>query len=364
MKNKWIIIMLVFVLVFPTPGLASGQSSLKVLLDGKALSLSQPPVVKNGTNMVPAIPVLKSVGMSIEADTKAGTVKASKSGKVIWLKMGSNITTVNGIVVYLEEPVQTVNGTTMIPVKFISDVLGAQLKVTKDSISISNTKKETMFDIDPAIVVSANYVKNVTDTDYTEVGFTEFYYNVYNDDIVTANMTIKGLNAGSTKKYSSNEIVKSRYANDKNYFYMGSVFSYYVDESQNRLDNKNLEKINTFYHSDNFLNKTFTTIHEGRIKASPIEIVDVVLRWNSDNIPHFVWTLKNKSAKVITYYDFEFYCYDKYGNRARVGADSVNINWKPGEIITESWILQPTTDSVGRLILNEVKFKDGTSWTF
>ncbi|WP_336774756.1 copper amine oxidase N-terminal domain-containing protein [Paenibacillus sp. MMO-58] len=373
MKNKWIILLLVFSLAFPFQAMAAAQNKLKVLVDGKAVSLSQPPVVKNGTNMLPAIPVLKSLGLSIEADTKAGTIKASKSGKVIWLKIGSILTTVNGITVPIEEPVQTIKGTTMVPARFITDVLGAGLKVTKDSISITNTNKETMFDIDANIVVSANYVKNASNTNFSEVGFTDFYISVTDYDIITSDTIVKGLDAGSTKKYNNFEITKSRYSKDADYFYIGSVLSYYMDEDQLRLDNPNFNKIKSFYQYDGingYLDKVYSKIYDKRMKSAPIKIESVYVTFKGDT-PYFEWTVKNISSKTITYYDFQAYCIDRYGKLTPLSSPyfagkSENNNWKPGETITQRWSLydHPMTEDFRKTRLNEVRFKDGTKWTF
>ncbi|MGX4585535.1 copper amine oxidase N-terminal domain-containing protein [Paenibacillus chitinolyticus] len=67
-------------------------------------------------------------GANIIWNEKENSVIAQKSGTTIYLKIGTKSATVNSASKVLEVPAQLVNEHTMVPVRFISEALGADVK--------------------------------------------------------------------------------------------------------------------------------------------------------------------------------------------------------------------------------------------
>ncbi|OPY55859.1 MAG: hypothetical protein A4E55_02447 [Pelotomaculum sp. PtaU1.Bin035] len=56
------------------------------------------------------------------------SVKAAKGNTTIQLKIGDSTAYKNGRPVRLDPPAQILNGSTMVPVRFVSEALGAEVK--------------------------------------------------------------------------------------------------------------------------------------------------------------------------------------------------------------------------------------------
>lgn len=125
------------------------EISISVILNGKELSFDQPPYIENGTTMVPMRAIFEALGASVNYDTETKAITATKGSTVIKLFANSDTATVNGKEVTLMSPVANKNGTTMVPLRLVSEALGAEVswdaesKTINISISEKNTKEET-----------------------------------------------------------------------------------------------------------------------------------------------------------------------------------------------------------------------------
>ncbi len=100
---------------------------IKVIIDGELQKFDQPPVNKDGSVLVPMRAIFEKLGAEISWNNTERSVTATKGGVTIYLRIGSTQPTVNGIVKPLEVPAQLVNSYTMVPVRFISESLGAEV---------------------------------------------------------------------------------------------------------------------------------------------------------------------------------------------------------------------------------------------
>lgn len=100
---------------------------IKVLIDGELMSFEQPPVIIDGNTLVPMRAIFERLGAGIEWDQTNYSVTAVKDGTTIHLKIGETEALLNGQTMMLEVPAQLVNSNTMVPVRFISESLGADV---------------------------------------------------------------------------------------------------------------------------------------------------------------------------------------------------------------------------------------------
>lgn|GEM_PF-2152987 len=106
--------------------LLSGQwFSPRVKINDKQMSFDVPPVIKNGRTLVPLRAIFEELGAEVQWDEKTRTVTALKGDKVISLKIDSYDAEVDGSRVVLDVPAQIMNGRTLVPLRFVSEALGA-----------------------------------------------------------------------------------------------------------------------------------------------------------------------------------------------------------------------------------------------
>jgi serine protease Do len=120
-------VILVFMLVFANIPSVVAVTPIKVLIDGKLQSYKQAPVMKNDSVYVPMRAIFESLGARIEWDSQTESVSAFKDSKIIVLTIGNQVAFLNGTPITLAGKPFTVNGNTMIPLRFVSESLGAKV---------------------------------------------------------------------------------------------------------------------------------------------------------------------------------------------------------------------------------------------
>lgn len=91
-----------------------------------------PPYVKDGTTLVPLRGIVDKFGADLNYDGSKNRVTVKNAGNTIILTVGSRNAVVNGKMVAMEQPAQTVNGRTFIPLRFVSENLGYKVNWNQD----------------------------------------------------------------------------------------------------------------------------------------------------------------------------------------------------------------------------------------
>jgi Copper amine oxidase N-terminal domain len=102
--------------------------TINVTVDGDVISfIGQPPVERSGMVLVPLRGVFEKLGASVFYDGPSRSIRAQKGTTEVLLRLGSTDAFVNGQRQTLALPAQTQNGTTLVPLRFVSEALGAQV---------------------------------------------------------------------------------------------------------------------------------------------------------------------------------------------------------------------------------------------
>lgn len=101
--------------------------AIRVIVDGQAVVFDQPPVSIAGRLLVPLRGVFERLGAFVDWSPSTNTVTAVRSGTQIQLQIGSRQAFVNGNPTVLDIPPMVVRGRTLVPLRFISEALGAQV---------------------------------------------------------------------------------------------------------------------------------------------------------------------------------------------------------------------------------------------
>jgi len=108
------------------PGPVFAQSSIKVMIDGKTISFADAqPTVENGRVLVPFRVILEKLGAEVGFESRSKTVGAIKKDTAILLTINNSQAQVNDTYYQLDVPPRLNKGRTYVPLRFVSEALGA-----------------------------------------------------------------------------------------------------------------------------------------------------------------------------------------------------------------------------------------------
>ncbi|MFC5472276.1 family 10 glycosylhydrolase [Cohnella suwonensis] len=127
---------------------AATPSTITIYLDGKKIVSDVPPYIvpKVNVTMVPISVIGQNLKASVSWTQKTKTATIKKSGTTILLKAGQKYATVNGAKVALDYSVQSVNGRTMVPLRFVSDQLNVAVTWYQSARTIKLQSPEGLAD--------------------------------------------------------------------------------------------------------------------------------------------------------------------------------------------------------------------------
>jgi len=99
-----------------------------VKINGKDQHFDTAPQNVNGTVIVPMRAIFELLGATIKWDDATQTVTATKGNTTVTLKVGATTATVNGTSVTLAQPAQITNGRALVPTRFVGEALGAKVE--------------------------------------------------------------------------------------------------------------------------------------------------------------------------------------------------------------------------------------------
>jgi peptide/nickel transport system substrate-binding protein len=126
--KKIISIILLLTLLFSMIQGITAAESIEINLNGENLILNQSPILKDGRVLVPLRGIFEELGVTVEWNGTTKTIIASKSETKIILTIGKEIAIKNNQKVALDVPAQIINGSTMIPLRFVGEALGSQVE--------------------------------------------------------------------------------------------------------------------------------------------------------------------------------------------------------------------------------------------
>lgn len=132
MKKLWVTLVAVLMVVTLSlqPAQVEGAAASKrisVFVDGVKLNPVQAPTMIKGRTMLPMRVIFEALGATVQWSAQTKTVTAYSNDTTVVLKVGSKTASVNNRNVSLDAPAQILNGATMVPVRFVSETLGAQV---------------------------------------------------------------------------------------------------------------------------------------------------------------------------------------------------------------------------------------------
>jgi len=107
---------------------ARAADPIRVVINGTPLAFAHtPPMQVKGSTLVPMRDIFEALGATVKFDKASQTVYGQKGATAIILPLGALTATVSGQPHTLPQPAQLVAGTTLVPLRFISEALGASV---------------------------------------------------------------------------------------------------------------------------------------------------------------------------------------------------------------------------------------------
>ncbi|MFD1775085.1 copper amine oxidase N-terminal domain-containing protein [Paenibacillus rhizophilus] len=113
-----------------------GQKGIRLYVNGEQSDAGSAPVLLGGTTHVPFRAIAEELGAKVTWNKQKQSVTITRGGIAVKLVIGSKSAYVNGKKVSLQTAPAVVNGTTVVPVRFVSESLKATVKWEAESRSV------------------------------------------------------------------------------------------------------------------------------------------------------------------------------------------------------------------------------------
>ncbi len=174
--KKWALTGLVFAMVGMLFSLTASAASkpptfVSVVMDGKKIWFpdAQAFIDANGRTLVPVRFVAESLGAKVGWESKTQTVPISRGDQAIVLTIDQNIVQVNGKEVTLDTKAILSGGRTFVPLRFVSEVLGAKVEWDNPTATVfikTSENSEVELDQWGRLIRTTNLPKNASDYPY------------------------------------------------------------------------------------------------------------------------------------------------------------------------------------------------------
>ena len=117
-----------------------GTATIQVEINGQRQSYNVRPMQMHGRTMVPLRGIFESLGAQVNWNASNRMISASRNNTNVQLGIGERRARVNGGDVGLDVPAMILRGSTMVPLRFVSEALGANVQWFEASqlVTISN----------------------------------------------------------------------------------------------------------------------------------------------------------------------------------------------------------------------------------
>lgn len=137
-------------LVVPT--LAQANAPIRLIINNVAVQADVPPVIENDRTLVPIRALSEPLGFTVSWDDATETVTLTRGETVIKLTVGKQEALVGDKPVLMDVPAVNRDGRVLIPVRFVSEQLGAKVEWdgTNRTVSVAATVPAPTPVVDPA----------------------------------------------------------------------------------------------------------------------------------------------------------------------------------------------------------------------
>ncbi|MBQ7264839.1 MAG: hypothetical protein IJS61_01925 [Firmicutes bacterium] len=119
----------------------TNTNNIKILLNGTPISFPESPTIIDGTTMVPMRAVFEALGAQVNWNGTTRCVDATKDGKTITLCIGEKSVQIDGVTYNVSVAPYISGQSTMIPLRFVSEALGADVNWNGQTKTVTIDKR-------------------------------------------------------------------------------------------------------------------------------------------------------------------------------------------------------------------------------
>lgn len=219
MKKKWLLFILFMALLMASlPNSVVASQLITVILNDEQLQFDVRPVLENGRVLVPLRAIFEALGAVVDYDATTETIIATKGQTRIRLQTFATHGFRNGEAIPLNVPAKVIQGRTMVPLKFVSEALGAGVEWDTESRMVK-INQEGGPELEQAKEQVKEYLslldravrEGVTDKEWTGILSQAAINSGYGAD-ARVFRPVPGLVGSSGRSVSDVEITKAEYA--------------------------------------------------------------------------------------------------------------------------------------------------------
>lgn len=133
-RKLGVLLIVLLILVLSTTTFAE---PIKVLINNQPLIVPVDPIIQDGRTLVPLRAIFEALGVNVHWDQHTKIVTGIRDDKTIKLQIDNKMASINEKQVELDVPARNINGSTLVPVRFIAESLGAEVKWNQESQTVS-----------------------------------------------------------------------------------------------------------------------------------------------------------------------------------------------------------------------------------
>lgn len=139
MKRKLSLSLAALMLISALSVPVNAQDNIAITINGTELEMLYGPVIEDNRTLVPLRDVLEAMGAEVNWNNEAKTVTSSLGDKTVQLAIGSEFMSANDEQIALDVPARIIDTKTYVPLRAISEGLGAEVNWDAESKTISIT---------------------------------------------------------------------------------------------------------------------------------------------------------------------------------------------------------------------------------
>jgi len=121
-------------------------SDINVYINNQWIKVSQKPIIENDRVIVPLRSIVENLGLGIEYDDPTKTVTIADKTHTVTLVIGSSSALVDGQEVRLDAPARIVDGSTLVPLRFVGEALGLKVDWDNDNRKVMIYENEYLLE--------------------------------------------------------------------------------------------------------------------------------------------------------------------------------------------------------------------------
>ncbi|WP_145335805.1 copper amine oxidase N-terminal domain-containing protein [Paenibacillus xylanexedens] len=100
---------------------------ISIYINGTEVPAVQAPVMKAGRVLVPLRSIFEGIDAEVQFNNRTKTITATRGDQEVRLTLGSKAAYINGQLNALDVPASTIKGSTMVPIRFVSEAFGEKV---------------------------------------------------------------------------------------------------------------------------------------------------------------------------------------------------------------------------------------------